>query len=178
MKASIFNFGIYDYPNEPQVGIRAKADMFLSNNGTSYEAVSGVRFFYSGCENATHGIESPSLIDPIVLKPGEKTMVSLVDRPNPQKPDVLTSILPTNAADNHAFKICEENLKAGKMFLTLEIDIIQENGFPLIVKSKGIPVERESPIRSLKSIKYSKPDLIFDLIKNGVTLSNKEFERL
>ncbi|MFZ1745114.1 MAG: hypothetical protein WAU17_04275 [Nitrospirales bacterium] len=172
VKASMFNFGILDFPNAPFVGIRAQADMILLNNGTLYEAISGVRFFYSGCENSPHGIQSPSLIDPIILKPGEKKMISLVDKPNPLKPDVLTSIMPPHAVENYSYKVCSENLKIGKMFVTLEIDLIQENGIPVVVKSKGIPIEKDSNVESLKSIKFSKPDLIFDLIKNQVTTSN------
>jgi hypothetical protein len=176
VKASIFNFGIFDYPNESIVGIRAKADMFLSNNGNMYEAVSGVRFFYSGCENSPHGIQSTSLIDPIILKPGEKKMVFLTDEPNPLTPDILTSIMPPLDPANKSFAVCSENLKAGEMFITLEIDIIRENGFPLVVKSHGIPVEKVSPVQSLRSVKYSKPDLIFDLINNQVKISNQDIK--
>lgn len=55
----MFNFGIFDFPNDPFVGIRAQADMILLNNGTLNEAIGGVRFFYSGCENSPHGIHPP-----------------------------------------------------------------------------------------------------------------------
>ncbi len=83
VQAAVFNFEVSSFSSDPWVGIRAKADMVPSNNGNVFEVISSARFFYSGCENSSHGIISPSLIDPISLKAGGKTLASLVDKPNP-----------------------------------------------------------------------------------------------
>lgn len=168
VKAAIFNFGINQSPDDPQIDIRAQADMVLKNNGTFHEVVSGVRFFYSGCENSPHGFETLSLMKPIILKPGEKRMVSLRDKFNPSSINVLTTIHP-NDEEKPSLEICEENLKSGKVFVKIEIEFIQLTGFPLVIKSKSIPIKKVlDPIAGLEGTYFSKPDLVFDLINNQV----------
>ncbi len=164
-KAAVFNFEVSSFPSDPWVGIRAKADMVPSNNGNVFEVISHARFFYSGCENSSHGIISPSLIDPIILKAGGKTMVSLADKPNPFKPSSLIEIFPYPEGET-SYKTCEEKCKADKIFVTIEIDLIQSDGMPLVVKSKGIPIGKDP---KTGQVSFSKPDLIFDLVNNQVT---------
>jgi len=165
VQAAVFNFEVSSFSSDPWVGIRAKADMVLSNNGNLFEVISSARFFYSGCETSSHGIISPSLIDPIILKAGGKTLASLVDKPNPCKPSSLIEIFPYPEGET-SYKTCEEKFKAGKMFVTIEIDRIQSDGMPLVAKSKGIPIGKDP---KTGQVPFSKPDLIFDLVNNQVT---------
>ena len=165
VQAAVFNFEVSSFSSDPWVGIRAKADMVSSNNGNVCEVISSARFFYSGCETSSHGIISPSLIDPIILKAGGETLASLVDKPNPCKPSSCIEIFPYPEGET-SYKTCEEKFKAGKMFVTIGIDRIQSDGMPLVAKSKGIPIGKDP---KTGQVPFSKPDLIFDLVNNQVT---------